>query len=178
MNQLLDIAGSYIIGGMVLLAVVGLTLHFSSVSQETKLAEISQRSLTDVGDIIDHDFNRIGYRIETGGKIKAISSTNISFLSDIDNNGVTDTVTYLKSTNEKTGNLLFRRIGTAQNSTQWSYPISDLLVEGFDSAGTVTYTINNIKSIAVTVMLVGKAGTDFNVQTGQMWKRQFFPKNL
>ncbi|MBZ0199182.1 MAG: hypothetical protein K8H86_04890, partial [Ignavibacteriaceae bacterium] len=148
------------------------------VSQDTKLAEISQRSLTDVGDVIDHDFNRLGYRVETGSKIKTISATNISFTSDIDNNGVIDTITYLKSINTKTGNLMFRRVGTGQTSSQWSYPISDLLVEGLDSAGTVTYTINNIKSIAVTVMLVGKAGTDFNVQYGQMWKRQFFPKNL
>jgi len=62
MNHLLDIAGSYIVGGIILLAVVGLTLHFSSLSQDVKMAEITHRSLTDLGEIIEHDFNRLGYR--------------------------------------------------------------------------------------------------------------------
>ncbi|NCS88887.1 MAG: hypothetical protein GW789_09125 [Ignavibacteria bacterium] len=175
MNHLLDIAGSYIVGGIILLAVVGLTLHFSSLSQDVKMAEITHRSLTDLGEIIEHDFNRLGYRVENGNKITSINANAISFLSDIDNNGTIDTISYSEITNQNE-KFLRRRVAN-QTSSEWQMQVSDLLIEGFDSNGASTYTISQIKSVAVTVMLENEKAEDANL-AGKIWKRQFFPKNL
>lgn len=175
MNQMLDIAGSYVVGGLIILSVIGLTLHFTNVSQETRIAEINQRSLTDIGQIVEHDIFRLGYRVESGNKITSINANNIVFLSDIDNNGVVDTINYSEN-KEKDETYFVRKISNT-TSSQWKTLIEDLVVEGFDSTGTVTYTINNIKSIAITIALVGESTTTQEI-AGQVWKRHFFPKNL
>ncbi len=175
MNQILDIAGSYIVGGIILLAVVGLTLHLSNLSQDVKMVEITHRSLTDLGEIIEHDFNRIGYRVESGDKITSINANAITFLSDIDNDGTIDTIGYSEITNE-TEKFLRRRVAN-QTSSEWQMQVSDLLIEGLDSNGASTYTISQIKSVAVTVMLENEKAEDANF-AGKIWKRQYFPKNL
>lgn len=176
MNHLLDIAGSYIVGGIILLAVVGLTLHFSSISQDTKMSEISHRSLTDLGEIIEHDFNRLGYRVESSDKITSVNANAISFLSDLDNDGVIDTIIYSEVSDQADEKFLKRRVAN-QSSSEWQMQVSDLIIEGFDSAGASTYSINNIRSIAVTVILENETETDADI-AGKIWKRQFFPKNL
>lgn len=176
MNQMLDIAGSYIVGGIILLAVVGLTLHFSSVAQNTKLSEISHRTLTDVGEIIDHDVSKLGYRIESGDKIISINENSLIFVSDYDNNSIIDTISYIE-TELKDQKYLTRKVANS-SSSEWKMEIGNLVIESFDSTGTLNYTKEFIKSIAVTVEFEPETESDASETAGKTWKRKFFPRNL
>ena len=49
MNQVFDLLGSYLIGGIVLAALVALILHFTSKSQETTLSQITQYTVVETG---------------------------------------------------------------------------------------------------------------------------------
>ncbi|GEM_PF-814119 len=176
MGNILDIAGSYVIGGIVLIALTVLLLSFGSEAQEVKLTEITQRSLYDVGSIIEYDFNKLGYRVESGDKITSFASDGITFLADLDNNGTAETITYslIESDNKK---YLKRIAGTGSNN-EWTYPVKGITLTGYDSTGTSTVNTNKIKSVAFEIELeTDSFNSSYKVQ-GAAWKKQFYPKNL
>jgi hypothetical protein len=176
MNHLLDLIGSYIIGGFLLVALLGLTLHFSTKSQEVKLSEITLRSLNDVGMVIEHDFTKLGYRVESGSKIVSISSNQIVFLSDLNNDGVIDTITY--NTYTSNDSLYLTRNASYLAQQQWLIPVKDFEVEGFDDIGAQTGDVNEVQSIKLNIVVEEEGLPDSQANIGSYWTRQFFPKNL
>ncbi len=177
MNQALDTIGSYLIGGLVVLAIVGLTLTLNNKSQESKLYQITQMSSTAVGQVIADDFDKLGYRVGAGNKILSISSNSIKFVGDLQNNGQVDTVTY--STFTQNNQLyLMRKVSTSGSSSQWSYQLSSFSVEGKDSTGNATNVAANIKSIKISMVEIQSSFADSQNQIGASWVREFFPKNL
>lgn len=175
MHHILDIAGSYIIGGMVLLSLIGLTFHFSAKSQETKLSEIAQRSATEIGAIIEHDFQKLGYRVSANDKILNISGTSITFLADLDNDGVVDTVYY--SVAKGSGIVELKR-RTSSPVTEWTTPVQNFIVAGYDDEGTVTQLASEVKSISVELIFKEDSFKDSKGEVSGSWKRKFFPRNL
>ncbi len=176
MSELLDTIGSYVIGGVVLLLIVGFILYFNDQSQETKLSQISQVSIIEVGKIIENDFNKLGYRVTSGNKIQAITSDSISFNGDVDNDGIIDTITYSTYTQNQT--LYLKRSTKGSVTGQWSMPIKSFTVQGYDSSGTATTQISNIKSISFTLVISEQTYSDSPTQVGASWVRVFYPKNL
>lgn len=176
MNEAIDLVGSYLIGGLVLLALTGLILHFNNKAQETTLSQISQYSIVEVGKIIEHDFDNLGYGVSSGNKILSITSNSISFLGDMNSDGNIDTVTYT-TFQQNQGTFLRRSLGS-QSSSQLYFPIKSLTIEGIDSAGNSTSQISNIKSILFTLVTSEKTFSDSQTQVGSAWVRQFFPPNL
>jgi hypothetical protein len=176
MNNMLDLVGSYIIGGLVVAGIVGLILYFSSKGQETAFNEIAQRSASEVGAIIENDFKKLGYRVETGNKIISIDSSSINFRSDLNNDGVVDTVTYSRVVNNGKVNLR-RRVSIGANK-EWVFPVKSFTIKGHNPAGSVTYTINDVKSISFEMVLEEISINNQATAVGAAWQRQFFPKNL
>lgn len=178
MNQALDLVGSYLIGGIVIFSVVGLTFYFNGKAQETKATEVSQRSIAHVGEIMEHDFNKLGYRVEGNDKIVNISSGTIKFLADLDNNSVVDTVEYSKYTvNNKT--FIKRKIASTNGSAkEWSAPLKTITFVGVDDEGETTTIINEINSIRVKMVFEEETIKNSQSSIGAFWQRQFFPKNL
>jgi hypothetical protein len=177
MNQFLDIAGSYVIGGIVLGSIVSLMFFYSAKSQEAVLSEISQRNVTEVGSIIEHDFNKLGYRIENSNKIISLDSTSIKFLSDLENQGVVDTITYSMIT-ENNKKLLKRRVGSSLNSSEWTFPVENVTISGINSSGEITYNPASVKSVKFGVLVSEETIQNSATLVGAFWQRQFFPKNL
>ena len=176
MNEILDTMGSYVIGGIVLLSLVSFILYFNSNSQETKLSQISQVSIIEVGKIIQNDFNKLGYRVTSGSKIQAISSDSISFNGDIDNDGIVDNITYSTYTQNQT--LYLKRSTTGSVTGQWSMPVKSFAIQGYDSTGSPTTQISNIKSVSFTLVTSEKTYNGSQTQVGASWVRVFYPKNL
>ncbi len=173
MNQTLDIIGSYLIGGIVVLALVGLTLTYNGKSQQTKLSEIAQYTTEETGKIIEHDFDKLGYRV-SGNKIVSISSSSITFLADLDNNGTADSVTY--STFTQNQNLFLTRRVSSLQIKSWNIPIQSFTLAGIDSTGAATFNISNIKGINVSLATAKQSNAQYAI--GAFWQRKFFPKNL
>jgi hypothetical protein len=174
MNQVFDLLGSYLIGGIVLAALVALILHFTSKSQETTLSQITQYTVVETGMVMENDFDLIGYRVASGPKIMALSADSICFRADLNNTGTIDTVKfYAGNTN---GTLrLFKKIGTV---TKWSMPVKSFSIQGIDSAGSQTYNIANIKSFIVSIVTHENSIDDPQNNIGAFWKGRIYPKNL
>ncbi|MCL5027776.1 MAG: hypothetical protein M1480_02020 [Bacteroidetes bacterium] len=173
MNQSLDLIGSYILGGIVVLALVGLTLSYNGKTQETKLSEIAQYNTEETGKIIENDFDKLGYRV-SGSKIIRIDSSSITFMADLDNNGNADSVTYSTMTqNQKL--FLSRRVAGAHTNS-WSIPVQRFSINGIDSTGAATFNITSIKGISVSLTTNKESNARYAI--GAFWQRKFFPKNL
>lgn len=124
-SSLLDIIGSFIFAGVLLL--MGLDLNASA--NEVKAVYSGnynlQANLTTVVELIESDFRKIGY-CRTWQKIadptmslRIADSNRIRFLCDYDNNGSLDSVTYwlgppseLASTPNPSDCYLYRQINT------------------------------------------------------------------
>ncbi len=175
MNQILDILSSFLIGGIVLLALLGLNMQFTSKYQEIKLAELTHSTISNIGQIIEHDFNKIGYgNVDTG--IVSISSNSITFKGDLDNNGSVETVGYSLTSNQN-GNFLKRIINSNENQA-WIQPINTFNIYGITSTLDTTYFVNNISFILVNLEFARTEFYEDTLSIGLQWRRKFYPKNL
>ena len=109
-STLIDILGSIVIGGMLLLILLRLNDAAVANSFQYNGEMIVQKNLVEVVKLLEHDFRKIGYcrdwqAIPDPSKsiIKA-DSTSIIFLTDEDSDGIVDTMTYfLGSVDELAG---------------------------------------------------------------------------
>ena len=176
MNNL-SLTGSFIIGGLVLMTLMYVYFRFTSHQQDMSINQFTQTSIAGVSRVMDYDFDKIGYRVTSGTKITGIDTFSISFLADLDNNGVADSVCYFRSV-DSAGTYMVRR--TFETTVgQWQVAVSEFMIEGFDSANTKTYNAGDVRSIAVMVVLDNnKMATDTSSNIGSYWKKRFYPKNL
>ncbi len=174
MNQILDIVGSYLLGGIVVLALIGLTFFLSTKSQETTLSQITQYTVAETGRVVENDMEKIGYRVTSGSKIVALSADSISFRGDLNNDGSVNTVK-LYAQNNNNHLTLFKIV---DGSAKWSMPVKSFSIQGIDSAGNKTINTANIKSLIVSMVTQEKTIDDSQNSIGAFWKRQIYPKNL
>jgi hypothetical protein len=97
MATLLDILGSVITGGIVILAIVNLNIKMVDNGREKATASFTQSDINTSVQILDHFFYKIGYRVP-GDKIAQADSNKIKFFSDIDNDGVVDSISIYTTT--------------------------------------------------------------------------------
>ncbi len=93
MNTILDIIGSFIIGGFLLLIALTMldtnTKHFYANGDDL----IVQQNLTAITRTLEFDLKKMGYGIpEWNNIVITADSTDLKFRSDINRNGVIDTV--------------------------------------------------------------------------------------
>ena len=178
MNNL-NLIGSFIIGGLLLISILTLSTHLTSKSQSTIMSEIAQSNITEFGRVVEYDFNKIGYGV--GAKIISADSSSIRFLADLNNDlnngGTIDSVNYSTIAN---GSLIkiVRRTSLDQ-SNAFRFEAADFNIQGFDSNGNPTTNPSQIKSIRVSIVLDKEFRMlDETDQIGAFWSRRFFPKNL
>ncbi len=103
-STLLDILGSTIVGGLLLMIL--LKLNDASVQNTFTFGGdlIVQQNLVSVVDLIEYDFRKIGYckdwkKIPDPSKsIIAADTSSITYLTDDDNDGIVDTMHYYTGT--------------------------------------------------------------------------------
>lgn len=99
-STLIDLMGSTIIGGLLLLIL--LTLNDAAVENNFVYGgeAIAQANLVEVVRLVEHDFRKIGYcrdweKIPDPSKSVLMATQNsIKFLTDDDNDGILDTIFY------------------------------------------------------------------------------------
>jgi len=100
MASLIDIITATFIGGIIILMIIGINFYIQTSASEINYSSIAQRNIQEISNLLAYDFSKIGYRV-TGSKIRYADSTNITFLPDINNDGIIDSVRYvLGSKNE------------------------------------------------------------------------------
>ncbi len=99
-STLLDIIGSMVVFGMLLLIVLQVNDSGTANSFTYTFDLLVQENLVAVVDLVEYDFRRLGYcadptKIPDPSKsIIAADSTSITFLTDVNDDGVLDTMKY------------------------------------------------------------------------------------
>ncbi|MFH1862412.1 MAG: hypothetical protein ABH878_06315 [bacterium] len=183
MSTLLDLVGSFVIGGLLLLMLLSVNANVSQVSTEDQLELIVQENLAELVSEIEYDFRKIGYQVSNPAlAIISGDSTSVIFWTDIDNNGSLDSVSYsLGATSEVTGTvnprdrILHRAVNGQQ--TLGSLGAVDFRLRYFDLQGVQTTNMGLVKSIEYYLLLESQFPAD-TTYARSAWTSVIRPKNL
>ena len=122
MAAMLDLVGSFILAGFVMLMGLRLNANVANSNDSYRADVIVQESLVSLVQSIEFDFRKMGYGVaDPTTVILRADSTHITFLSDVDNNGTVDTVEWylggpITSTPNPNDRILYRRVGKPSGS--------------------------------------------------------------
>lgn len=173
-STLLDIIGATIIGGLMLLSINSLNHSASEKSTNFNADLISQQNLVSIVELLEHDFNRIGY-CETPDSMMApqdmiieADSTRIKFWTDLPisysnfrGDGINDILIYelgddINDTPNPNDKLLYRyKEGTIKSSSNLG--ITQFKINYFDN-------MNNELSHPIDTKLIAYMMIDLKVQ--------------
>jgi len=152
MNVVLDILGSTIIGGFVVLMMINFNIFQSNTAFASDSELQLQQNAKTLAEILNHDLRKIGYRYDNTAFIQA-DSEYVSFYSDIDRDGSVDLVEYFlgdTSTASSTTNPNDRVLYRIVNNDTIQGPSLGLTKAKFTyltGLGAETTTLSEIKYI-------------------------------
>ena len=189
MSDYLDLIGSFVIGSIVILMLANFNSTVNTSATQNLYEGVTQREMKSTSFAIEEDMYKIGLRIN-GEKITKADSTEISFLGDIYNFGLIDSVSYylgkpeeLKSTPNPNDRILYRKWNSKD-----PFPlhiVTNFKFSYFDSLGqNINYqTLKNvngrkkIKSIKVQFTVESKEQINSTFNTAE-FDKVIRPKNL
>lgn len=187
MGAYLDIVGSFVIAGLLVLAIFSTSANLTATATQNALDVLAQENLSVVTEMILYDFHKIGFYpsdvAPDDDRILAMSSNGIRFRSDIDNDGLVDTVAYsVGDTAEVSGTpnpkdfILYRlvnreaRLGAALGVTAFELVCRD-------AADQVTAVPSEVRSIEVTVAVESPYAFE-DLYPRAVWRTMVRPRNL
>jgi hypothetical protein len=190
MMEIIDVMGSIIIGGIILLMLLSFNSGLMEGSAVQTFHSIVQSNLASLSDIVEYDFRKMGYRVGTvfDSAIVYADKDQIVMKGDIDNDGTVDQVSYTFDTKKKSGHvnprsrILYRQVnnGPVQSIniglTRFQlayYDTLDLLIK---KANPVADT-KTIRAIRLEMTLESTSPYD-TTYSGATWERTIAPKNL
>jgi len=99
-SSMIDILGSIVIGGMLFLILLRLNEAAVKNSFQYNGELIVQQNLVEIVELLEHDFRKIGFCSDweaipdPSKSIIAADSSSISFLTDVNDDGIVDTLGY------------------------------------------------------------------------------------
>jgi hypothetical protein len=189
MSDWLDVVGSFVIGGIVILIFANLNISISVSASENLYSGIMQRGLTSAADLIEYDIYKIGYR-NSGSKIEIADSNEIKFYSDINNDGASEEIHYFlgdvesfSETSNPKDYLLIREKNEEKPAA--SIPVVDFKLIYFDSLGQkIDYNLlssqserDKIKTLRVRMKCESADMIDDHYEAVE-WEKTIKPKNI
>jgi hypothetical protein len=151
-STLLDILGSIIIGGLVLLILFRVNTSATSNLYTNNSEANVQSAMISVGSVLEEDFRKIGYckdwtKIPDPTKAILFADTSsIKFLTDLNNDGNVDTLSYylgpaseLLNTPNPNDRLLYR-VANSDVPKSSNVGITEFKITYFDSFGNILST--------------------------------------
>lgn len=182
MSSILDLIGSFIIGGLLLMMILRVNTNYSQQSTGDRLELMAQENLTELVEELEYDFRKIGYGVPTGTPIViSIDTSSISFRSDLDNNGTVDVVAYKVSQPAVPGTVnprdrILARSVNGQTIAS-SLGVVDFQITAFDISGNATTVPTAIRSIEYYLEVESPFPVD-SVYANSIWTAHLYPKNL
>lgn len=187
---------SYIIGGILLLAILFMNLNVGQSSTELTLRQMTQQNVSTASEIFSHDMQKIGFDKfrKITDPISVADSNRIQFQSNIDNSGSTEIVEWYfdpsataSSSTHPNSRTLKRIIGT--NNIDLNVGVTSFELTYYDSTLSEIPTPissqsarNDIRHIAVEMTVSSKeemgttGGGSKYVQSP--FRKIFTPKNI
>ncbi len=186
-NTIIDIIGSIFVGGLLLIILFRLNNSATSTIYNSTSELNIQQAMVSVIEVMESDFRKIGYckdwkKIPDPTKsILYADASSIKFLTDVDNNGIVDTLYYylgsaseLSNTPNKRDRLLYRVVNNEVPKSS-NVGITKFAFKYFDALGNA---INQnpvklpalIKSIQIDVQVENTEAWD-SVYTVAFWRQ-------
>jgi hypothetical protein len=181
MAAFLDILGSLIIRGGIILILLRLTLSMQEVLYERTEKAALERNLTAVSSVLSYEVRQLGYNV-AGNPFVTVDSSRFSFRADVNNDGSADQIEYYLDPIYDAGwpgpdqYLLHRRVGMG---TDWPMArgVTRFRFWYYDSLGAETADTARIRSIMMVIRL--QSGNFFNGRyPSASWQAHIFPQNL
>lgn len=192
---LIDILGSAIIGGILLLTLLDMKAANTENTYRYSGNQILQSNLISLTEMLDNDFKQIGFGRDSSwsNRLVIASKNRLRFFTDYDANGVKDYIEYnfsgADNTTPNPNDLVLSRIVNGV-TTNYSFGVVnfDFIYRNI-SGGTVTNTTtqndrNSINSIQIDVKMqstyifkrsdVSDPVYEYNKET-EAWRRLYFP---
>jgi len=185
-STLLDIIGSMIIGGMLLMILFRLNNATVENTYNNGGELIVQESLVEVVQLIEHDFRKIGYCADwnkipfPSRSILMADSNNIHFLTDVDSDGEVDTMHYylgptsaLLNTPNPRDKILYRVVNNNPEAGS-NLGVTEFSLLYFNSLGdTISFPITTpaeIYTMQINITVESVAAYDENYASG-FWRQ-------
>lgn len=172
----ISLSGSFIVGGIILVALLYINFRVSDFNRSQVINEFTESSMTSMANVMDYDFNKIGYRVSANPKICTINDSSIAFLADLDNNGSADSVKYFTSITSGIHYLVRRT--TISSVKESKIVVNNFAVHGYDTLNNATTVVSAIKSVDVQVVIDNNSfRTDTTDNFGSYYRRRYFIHN-
>jgi hypothetical protein len=191
MAYFLDIIGSFAIGAAVILMIIRFNQSMITASNESIIYNIAQINTTQVSQILEYDFFKIGFRVDNEDKFRIAKKSDIQFYSDYDDDGNVDTLRYflsdtsaLSSTVNPNDKILYRSFNGGEPDIISPVLLFELAYT--DSVGNEITPISqlnsaakrrNIRGIDIHIYIESPFPIDGKYQ-GAEWKRSIVLKNI
>ncbi len=174
MDTIIDLIGAAVIAGLFMLGIANINIYSSQMQFKSNSdLQLLQNAKT-IADILGNDLGKVGYGYNNTAIITAMPN-KIKFYSDIDSNGVVDTLTYLLSDStvvsntENPSDKILYRVVNSDTSKGPSLGITDLRFTYKNILGNVTSALDSIKYIKTEIWVQSPS----KVYEGQKYKYLF-----
>ena len=185
---------SYVVGGLVLISFLVMNANLSQSSNSLTMRQLTQNNSTSTKEIFYHDLLKIGYQPlkSTEDPISVAADDQITFQSDLDNDGSLETVEWfldqespLNSTENPHDYALARSINGARYDinlgiTELRFTYLDEHRDTLATPVTQKADRNRIRYINIKVRTSSgaSAGDEQQGYTHTVWDKTFSPVNL
>jgi len=156
---MLEIIGSAVIGGLVLLIILQLNSGIIDSSTNLSMTSNIQGNLTSLTEEVEYYFRKIGYDVATSPTITVADPKYITFLSDIDANGVVDSVSFFLSdtsalsvTANPNDRLLYRKLNNDPPGAS-NLGVVDFNLTYYNSSGNIAAVLSDIRYIKYSLTI-------------------------
>jgi hypothetical protein len=171
---------SFVIGGMMLLAMVALSSRISENAGNTSLDLMAKSNVSTITEIVQNDFRRIGFGV-AGTAISAMSANDITFQTTFNTDSTLtirwhyDLADSVVESDNPDDRPLYRIVNG--ESSDISLVITDFNMTFLDATGTVTAVPANVRSIRVRITCASPVGYDGYFGLGY-WEGVITPRAL
>jgi hypothetical protein len=194
MALLLDLIGSALIGGILVLQLLNMSLFVQNATYRSDNELIMQQNAKTLAEIINYDFRKIGYNFDSTAVLTA-EQKKIKFVGDLERPGETgagtiDTVeyfvldsTYATSTSNPRDIVLIRVLNNKDSIAGPTLGLVDIKFSYLDSVYTTTADLSKIKYIKTELWIEPTERSDDFI-TGEQdtvftyWEFTIHPRNI
>lgn len=192
MGVMIDIIGSTIIRGAIILVILNLNVSLNNaLSEKTARAAVKQKTVVPA-QIITDDIRLAGFGPTTSKVFAIAKSDEAQFSADLDGDSAAETVHYYLGPPPagSTHRALYRAVSSINGGTPFELArdVDSLIFIYYKVDGTSAGTglnIDNIKSIYVKLVIESNAMVSEGIGAGNTpqyvkayWERHLFPQNL
>lgn len=192
-SSLLDVLGSIILGGLLLLTLIRLNANAIENNFVYGSDAVVQRNLVDAAVILENELRKIGYcaniadTTDVSKYIIIADSNRVKFLADLDRNGKYDTVFYYLGTNSEqsatpnpSDRILYRKVNSAAASPL-SYGVTQFSLIYFNALDdTMSFPTNPaaVKSMQVSFRIEDESAYNNNYSSAYWRLLRMSSRNL